>query len=299
MSTIATLDAPNVSVEAGGEVSVPLRLRNDSSIVEEYRFQVVGQSSGWATVVPESVSLYPGHDITVSVEFRPPRSAAVLAGEYIFGVHVQPKEHPDGAAVPEGSIKVLPFFHLTGEVLPKTSRGRRGARHHIAIDNRGNAPVTVKLTGSDPAELLEISVQSPVLAIEPGTVQFSSVSLRPAQTIWRGMPATGVFNVVATPADGPPLLLDGSYAQQPVLPRGIAKVLLSLLLLAGAAGAAAAAWHLVLISVEKSEPNSPQRGPVLGPERGGEREVSGMNSWIGSLDGSPEIGFSSPALLDR
>lgn len=252
MSTTAALESPGLTLEPGAAGSTRLTIRNDSEVVEEYSLRVVGLGESWAAVVPASVSLYPGHDITALVEFRPPRSASVPAGEVKYGVHVLPTEHPEDAVVPEGTVEVLPFLQTTGELMPRMSRGKLGARHNVAVDNNGNVPITVDVAGSDPGELLEFSLQPPELTIEPGTVQFAALRVRPAQKIWRGRPATHSFAVTATPTDGIPLPLAGSHIQDPVLPYRTIRAVLVLLILAVAL---TVGWHLLLASVRDSQPD--------------------------------------------
>lgn len=232
MSTTASLDSRPVSLDAGAEASVPLHIRNDGEIVEEYRLGVVGPSESWAEVVPEVVSLYPGQDATASVAFRPPRSATVPAGEFQYGVRVLPMEHPEDAVVPEGVVSVLPFYETTAELMPRTSRGIFGAVHRLAVDNRGNVPLAVALSGADPGEVLHIDAREESLTVDPGTVQFTSVRVRPVRKIWRGMPATHAFTVSVKQADGDRIVLDGTHVQEAVLPSWIVKAIVLLLLLA-------------------------------------------------------------------
>ncbi|BCW71109.1 hypothetical protein [Arthrobacter sp. NicSoilB8] len=232
MSTTATLDSPLVSLEAGAKAAVPLHIRNDGEIVEEYRLQVVGPSGAWTEVVPGIVSLYPGQDATASVEFRPPRSSEVPAGEFPYAVQVLPTEHPEDAVSPEGVFQLLPFHETRAELLPRQSRGCFGARHRVAVDNYGNVPITVTLTGSDPGDLMQFSIREPALTVAAGTVEFARVRVRARRTVWRGMPAVHPFTVAAKPADGPPVVLDGIHLQEPVLPRWIVKAVLVLVLFA-------------------------------------------------------------------
>ncbi|WP_426977678.1 hypothetical protein ACQCSU_00730 [Pseudarthrobacter sp. O4] len=256
MSTTATLDSRVVSLEAGGEAFVPLHIRNDGEIVEEYRLRVVGPSGSWTEVVPGFVSIYPGQAATASVEFRPPRSAAVPAGEFPYGVQVVPTEHPEDAVVPEGVLQLLPFYETAAELMPRSSRGRLGASHRVAVDNRGNVPITVTFTGSDPGDLLDISSREPVLTVQPGTVEFARVRVRALRAIWRGRSETHAFAVAAQPLDGPPVVLDGTHVQEPVLPAWIFKaVLLLVLLVLGLA----ALWFLVLRFA--AEPTAPAAVP--------------------------------------
>ena len=254
MSTTATLDSPTLSLEAGAAASDRLTIRNDSDVVEEYSLRVVGPSQSWAKVVPDRVSLYPGHRTTAIVEFTPPRSPSVHAGVFKFGVHIVPREHPDDAVVPEGTVEVLPFFQATGELMPRMSRGKLGAKLNVAVDNYGNVPIPVDVAGSDPGAALEFLLQSPELTIDPGTVQFTGLQVRPGQKIWQGRPTTHTFAVTATPSDGLPVLLDGTHVQDPVLPSRTIKTVLILLLLAAAL---TVGWHFVLDSVTVSDPQKP------------------------------------------
>ena len=254
MSTSASLDTPRLSLEGGAEGTARLTLRNDSDVVEEYALRVVGPAESWAEVAPDRVSLYPGHGTTAEMTFRPPRSSSISAGEFVYGIHVLPSEHPEDAVLPEGVVEVLPFLETTAELMPRMSRGKRGAKHHVALDNWGNVPITVELAGSDPGDLLEFELQPPELTIEPATVQFAAVRVRPAEKIWSGTPATHIFAVTATPESGLPVLLDGSHVQDPVLPWRTIKTVLCLLLLAAAL---AVAWHFSIESVRVSEPMKP------------------------------------------
>ena len=254
MSTTATLDARPVSLEAGSEAFVPLHLRNDGEIVEQYSLRVAGPVGSWSEVVPGTVSLYPGQDVTASVEFRPPRSAAVPAGQFPYAVHILPEQHPEDVVVPEGTVELLPFHQTTAELMPRSSRGRLGVRHRFAVDNRGNVPLTVTLTGSDPGEMLDIVPSERTLTVQPGKVQFGSVRVRPVRKIWRGMPTTHIFAVTATPTAGPPVVLDGTYVQAPVLPSWIIKAILVLILLALGV---AALWYLLFKPVVEGSGTAP------------------------------------------
>jgi hypothetical protein len=230
MSTTATLDSPLVSLEAGTETSVTLHIRNDGEIVEQYKLRVVGPSGSWTEMVPGVVSLFPGQSTTASVEFRPPRSSEVPAGEFPYAVQVLPTEHPEEAVAPEGVLQLLPFHQTTAELMPRQSRGCLGAQHRVAVDNYGNVPITVTLVGSDPGDLLNISCREPTLTISPGIVEFARVQVHPRSTIWRGIPAVHSFAVTAKPMNAPAVVLDGTHLQEPVLPRWILKAVLVLVL---------------------------------------------------------------------
>ena len=63
-----------------------------------------------------------------------------------FGVHVISKEDPQGSVVEEGVVDIAPFSDVFAELAPRTSRGRRGASHDLAIDNRGNSAINATIS---------------------------------------------------------------------------------------------------------------------------------------------------------
>jgi hypothetical protein len=231
MTTSASLDSPWVRLDAGDEAVIPLQIRNTGNLVEGYHLEIVGVPGEWTTVEPRDITLYPGATTTATLAVRPPRSSSVPAGELRFGVRVTPTERPDEAVVPEGVIEVLPFLETSAELTPRTSRGRRGGRHQVAIDNRGNVPVTVVLTGTDPAEALDIATRPEGLSVNPGHAAFSEIRVRPEKKLWRGAALTHPFTIVVSPNAGPPVSLEGTYLQETMIPKWLPKALLALLLL--------------------------------------------------------------------
>ncbi|MEI7034375.1 hypothetical protein [Streptomyces pratensis] len=255
MSLTASLDASSVTAVPGEETALPLQVLNSGRTVEEYRFEVVGACAAWSTVEPAVLSLYPGDSGTVSLVLRPPRDAAVPAGESTFGIRVVPAGGQDDTVVPEGRVTVLPFHETTAELVPRGSTGARSGRHQFAVDNRGNVPVTVRLGAQPGTEQARVAFAVPELRIEPGHAKFARLRIRPAKRMWRGTPVTHAFQVFAAPqpAEGEeppaPVLVDGSYQQEPILPRWLPRALITaavvLIALVGI-------WYLLLRPAVKS-----------------------------------------------
>lgn len=261
MSTVVILDQSELEVLPGEEASCGLRIRNDGTIVESYSLEVLGDAAGWAVSDPDTVSIYPGTEAHCVIRFQPQRSSQILAGEVPFGVRVAPVEKSTDQSVVEGVVRVLPFADTTAELTPRTSTGRRSGRHELAIDNRGNTPLKVALSGSDPDRRLAVAIRPATLTIEPGEAGFAAVRARPRRLRWRGQPATHPFQVrvesaeteepapdgttVQLTLDGNtlPLTLDGATVQLPILPQGLLRVLAAGLVLVLAA---AGLWFAVL-----------------------------------------------------
>ncbi|WP_430478809.1 hypothetical protein ACQZM9_16390 [Streptomyces sp. P11-1] len=233
MSLTASLDATSVTAAPGEVTALPLQILNSGRTVEEYHFEVVGACAAWSAVEPAVLSLYPGDSGTVSLMLRPPRDATVPADETTFGIRVMPRGEAADTVVPEGRVTVLPFTETTAELVPRSSNGSRSGRHQLAVDNRGNVPVTVRLGARPGTEQARVDFDVPELRIEPGEARFGKLRIRPARRMWRGTPVTHPFQVSAAPqaAEGeeapPPVLVDGSYQQDPILPRWLPRALIT------------------------------------------------------------------------
>jgi hypothetical protein len=133
--------------------------------------------------------------------------------------------------VPEAVLEVLPYLETTAELLPHTSRGRFGATHQVAVDNRGNIAVTALVRLTDPGQLLRFDSTTPAVVVNPGQAVFADVRVKPLSLLWRGAPRTIPFAVTVSPQDSSSVTLDGGHLQEPVLPPWLGKVLLALLAL--------------------------------------------------------------------
>jgi biotin carboxyl carrier protein len=231
MTTVAVLDRETVSLDAGEHVSLPLEVTNVGDTVEDYHLEVVGIPAQWTTIDHSEFTLYPGTSTVATLDVHPPRSSEVPAGELRFGIRVVPVDHPDEAVVPEAVVEVLPYLETTAELVPHTSRGRLGATHQVAVDNRGNIPVTALLTLTDPGQLLRVSPTGPAMSVLPGQAVFADVRVDPAARLWRGTPRTIPFAVTVSPQDSSSVTLEGAHLQEPLVPPWLGKALLALLAL--------------------------------------------------------------------
>jgi hypothetical protein len=80
------------------------------------------------------------------------------------------------------------------------------------------------------------------LTVQPGQALFSAIDVRARRAYWRGQPITHPFQVMVSPVDGQPIVLDANMLQVAILPRNIFKWLAALLILAILL---AAAWFLL------------------------------------------------------
>ncbi|MEU8682713.1 hydrogenase expression protein [Streptomyces sp. NPDC048611] len=230
-----SLEPAAITVDPGSDARVRLRVRNTGDTVEEYRLQPVGSAAGWTRVEPDVLRLYPGAEGTAQVEFAPPRTPDAAAGPTPFGIRVEPAEHPEIRDVVEGQVTVGPFTELRCELVPLTVRGRWRAKASAAVDNLGNQPLTVSLSGRENGDALTVEPEPTSVQIAPGRAGFVDLNIRPGAVSWVGGEHKHPFTVSVTRAGtSEPTELRGTYLQPSVLPRWV-MALLSLLLVAALA----------------------------------------------------------------
>ncbi|TXS42907.1 COG1470 family protein [Streptomyces sp. OR43] len=296
-----------VTVSPGAEATTTLTVRNDGDIVEAYTLEVVGDCAAWTTVEPARVSLYPGTSETVTVRLAPPRSHEVTAGEVPLGVRVLPAEHPESVAVPEATVVVEPFSELRARLEPGRRRGWLGARFRASVQNRGNAPVDVVLTGKQEGEELRLAFTPERLSLKPGESAESGLRVRARKLIWFGAPTTWPFEVRVAESEGAeaeadrpgrPEPLPGEFAQLPLLPKWLLIVLAALLALLVAwfalvrPAVRSTAKEAATAAAQKENKEQPQGGAATGgttgggDPAGGQGQEQGKNAGTGGTDGT-------------
>ena len=229
MGVSVALQTPSVEVEPGAAAVLEVKLRNTGSVVDEFALDVLGDSAGWATVEPATISLFPGAEGGAKIHFTPPRAPTTPAGNVPFGLRARSREDAAGSAVEEGTVVVGAFVEPFAELVPRTSRGSGGASHEVALDNRGNVRLSAEVSGTDADRLLRFDIAPPGVVVEPGGASFAKVRVKPARRFWRGQPKTRPFQLFVTPEGRSPIQLDGALLQEAILPPWFGKLLLLLI----------------------------------------------------------------------
>lgn len=216
--------SPPSSVVPGGEAVGRVTIRNTGAVVDAFTVDVLGPATGWATVVPPSISLFPGAEGTVDLHFRPPRAAGLPAGTLDIAVRVVPSQDPDGAVVEEGSLHVEAFVDVVGRLTPRTSEAKRTGHHEVLLDNRGNGAVEIEVSAIDPDEHLAFDIKPHLLSVGPGESGQVAIKAGARKGFLRGPPKTHPFQVLAQPSGQSQIVLDGALAQKAGLPRWVVPV---------------------------------------------------------------------------
>jgi hypothetical protein len=218
MGVSVALSEETLDLVPGDEAVCGVSVRNTGSVIDQITVDVVGPAAAWSVVEPAVLNLYPGDVGEVRVHLRPPRAAQPNAGPVRYGVRASSLEDPRGSATAEGTVVVAPFTELRVALVPQISRGSRRGKHKIDVSNLGNVPVGTQFAVVDPDDALTFAAPGPVVA-QPGVVTQVRLVAVPRRKFWTGKQQTKPFQVVVQPERGVASTVDGTFEQDPLVPR--------------------------------------------------------------------------------
>jgi Concanavalin A-like lectin/glucanases superfamily len=218
-----TLEPAELAAEPGGEATCRVRIRNESTRVEELTATVLGPARDWAIVEPGGVRLFPNTEDTVTVRFRPPRTHQVAPGAVVFGVRVVPQAAGEASSVvEEGTLVVGPFTEVVAVLRPRRSRGRLSGHHRLMVTNRGNVPTQARLAAADPDEQVRVRFRPEQVQPGPGDTEPVAVRVRPRRLRLLGAPLQQLpFEVAVDPTGAPRVSLPAAMDHQRLIPRWV------------------------------------------------------------------------------
>jgi len=213
---VLTVSPASFAVAPGSEVTVEVRVRNKSQIVDQYEIKVVGEPSRWTLAEPPTLSLFPDGEGQAKIRFRPVRSPQEPAGRKPFSILVQSKASASVSAYQDGAVDVAPFQQASLAIVPRTSRGGTSASHRLTVGNQGNTPLRASLEGIDPDDLLTFNFDKPTVVVAPGDSEYVQLVVQPRATFYDGPPQPHAFKVQLASAGLAPVAIDATLLQEPV-----------------------------------------------------------------------------------
>ena len=272
-----TLESDPIEVVPGNATSSTFSVKNLGSQVEEFRLSVTGPE--WIVVDPATMGVYPGDEVTGTIQAVPPRKPSSVAGIAPFRLTATSSVHrPIVSSSTAGRVSVAPFYDLAPELVPTSSNGRGLTHHQIELGNRGNVPLRIELKPTDVADGLRVGVRA-VADVEPGQVVQVPVSVYGTRR-WFGRPEPKTFSIIAeAPKPLAPNRLSGTRIVAPVFPRWVP----------AAAGLAVVALAAALVVVPKLTAHGTPLPPSTGSSSSAPSSVSASSS------AAPSSPTSSPA----
>ena len=214
-----TLSSDLIEVAPGNAKSATFSIKNLGIQVEEFRLSVAGPE--WIVVDPATMGVYPGDEVTGTIQAAPPRMPSSTAGIVPFRLTATSSVHrPSVSSSAAGRVNVAPYYELAPELVPTSSNGRELTHHHIELDNRGNAPLRIQLNPTDVADGLRLGLPA-VADVAPGQVIEVPVSVYGTRR-WFGRPEPKTFSIIAeAPKPLAANRLSGTRIVAPVFPRWV------------------------------------------------------------------------------
>ena len=181
---VVSLAQEEVTATPGQPVRVKVTVRNVGPVVETYSLSSVGNGSGWVSLVPSELSLFPGDENSAAIVIKPPRASRVGAQTYPIGIKATSEVDPNESTVAELSITVDPFYESALNVSKTTLEMRRRTSTYASITNNGNTTIRIILRLWDPDGRLRFKVDDSLIELAPG------------ETSWTRVTITGPFHLV-------------------------------------------------------------------------------------------------------
>ena len=216
MGATLSLSETRLDVVPGGAAVVVATLVNTGPVVDELRVEVLGAAGAWAVAEPPALSLFPASSGTVALSFLVPDGSSVSPGPVPFDVRLTCREDPSATVVAAGVLVVAGFSEASILLSPQVARGTTRALAEVVLENKGNAPVELALSGQ--ADGAAVRLEPASVVVEPGELALATATVVPDRPFLRGPERLLVYSVTAGSDEHPELVATGQMAQSARLP---------------------------------------------------------------------------------
>jgi eukaryotic-like serine/threonine-protein kinase len=247
-NVVAGIDPARVRARPGTRTALNVELLNDGMTVDHLRVSLNGLPAAWYSLPQDSVQLLPGAAARLGITLHPPRRPDTRAGSHPFEVVVESTAAPAERAVVRSALEVEAYEQFLLDVQPADLQDGETAR--ILLANQGNGPVTVTLSGRDPAGSVLFSSPQREVTVPAGSQAEMPLRITARRRPLVGSPQVLPFTVEARTAAGESRSAPGRLAVAPRLPRWAVPILALLLILLCVA--ASYAWGPALIGGDET-----------------------------------------------
>ena len=227
-----TMETAELTVDPGSQITTTVTVRNLGTRVEEFQLILQGPGAAFASITPDTLSVYPDLEQRAVVRFAPLRAPQSTAGVTTFEVVARSAVHSDVRDVVRGRLTITPFQDLKAVLTPDVSRGRKPGRHLVSVTNGGNTPVHAQLAFKDQDGVLTFEPQQGTATLEPGD-KADLPTLINGPRRWFGRTERLAFSALVTPPEPhPPITLNGTRQQTPIFPWWMPTAAIAILALA-------------------------------------------------------------------
>jgi hypothetical protein len=206
-------------------------IRNTGTLVDDFAIELAGEARPWVEVVPPAVQLLPGTQGSVQLRLMPPRKPSPRAGPLPVQLKVASKEDPANSATSDGVLAISAFGDVRAQLVPRNARTRRSATYTLTVSNQGNDVVSAQVATGDPDDLLTFEAP-PTVTVEPALDEPVEVRAQARKLLFTGRPQNRPFQTVVQDPRWPPVAIDATLVQKPLLPWWLVPVALILVVAA-------------------------------------------------------------------
>lgn len=164
-----TADRRLVEISPGSPAELGLEVVNTGDVIDGVSARIVGVDGQHVTTRPSVLPLFPDSSgqlkLTISLPVTYP------AGRHPVTVEVASHTGTSGPQHVDVDLDVAPFVRLELEARPRVQRRFRRASFTLELDNRGNVPVYVALSSTDPDRSLRYRFSETAVTVHPGRVE--------------------------------------------------------------------------------------------------------------------------------
>lgn len=164
-----TADRRLVEITPGSPAELNLEVVNTNDVIDGVSARIVGVDAHYVTAKPSLLPLFPDSSGQLTLNLGLP--VTFPAGRHPVTVEIashtgtSPPEHVDV------DLDVAPFVRVEMRSHPAVQRVRRRGAFTLELDNRGNVPVDVALSCTDPDRALRTRFSSTSVNVAAGTTE--------------------------------------------------------------------------------------------------------------------------------
>jgi pSer/pThr/pTyr-binding forkhead associated (FHA) protein len=258
-----------IVVTPGAHNQTQLEVTSTGDRKARYTVKVEGAPSGWARLDRLEFELEPGERTSMSLNVKPTRRSDSAPGDYPLTVRIAEKVEPGKDAGPEITESLtLRVRNFSGfGIALSRPQAKPDGTFDAYIHNQGNAPLTVKLVGADPAGMFNFDIHPNVVTLAPGERHTVRGQLHPKRRDLFGSPRDYRFDLIAQAQDksGFQAPVTGDYTVRPQLPPLLANMLGPLIVGVIVIGVIAVVGAFVVVPALRPPTATPTNTPTATP----------------------------------
>jgi beta-lactamase class A len=173
-----------LTVAPGADVEAKVTVQNLTNLLDQVEIHIDGVDPAWVELIPLVQTFYPLAPATARILIHPPQDLAQsVAGIYplVIRSRLQENAGQEGRTTTDLEIQLVGDYEIN--LVEKEARATQEASYAIQVGNKSNAPLQLRLHGSDFAQALAYKFDPLVLSVPPANSGTATLTVRARQTV--------------------------------------------------------------------------------------------------------------------